>query len=129
VKIKIGWLGCGQLNIEDVYLKWGTTVVYDALYDRRSCVVEAHQIPLPICRILFRFFNADGQPIPNVRIEPQGGEAALKSDEFGRLLVHLPASKSLEASAVVAGHQNQTIVERCFPGRPTEELLVRFKKE
>lgn len=129
VKIKIGWLGCGQLNVEDVYLKWGATVVYDVIYDRRFCAVESHEIPLPVCRLLFRFFDADGKGIPNVRIETEGGQAALKSDEYGRLLLHLPVSKSLTGSAVVAGHQKQAIEGRCVTGRLNEESLVRFKRE
>jgi hypothetical protein len=61
--------------------------------------------PVAACQVLFRFADAEGHWLNGVILKMKSPyNNTLRADEFGRILIRIPAFKELLASATIANY-------------------------
>ncbi|SRR5260370_41403704 len=108
VSITVGASGCNQAILRSVGVRWGITTKVRIIYDQAPCMVD--EPPVAACQMLFRFADPAGRWLSGVILRMKSPyDQSLTADEFGRLLIRIPALRELLGSASIADYDTAEI--------------------
>ncbi len=129
VTITVGAPQCNQVIVRNVGLEWGKTANVSVICDRRPCLSDAP--PVAACQFLLRFVDAGHKPVAGVSVrrqDPGDGTGTEKADEFGRLLVRIPANEALRAVGTAPGYGRSEVRIPCSSENQRVERYVVLRR-
>jgi hypothetical protein len=130
VTVKVGADGtCNQIVIRDVPLTWQERYLLTVTYDLEPCLEDLPPPPVPICNVLFRVSDRDGNWLEKASVRFSGsGLAPRQTDKAGRALLVLKVNERVEGSISESGYQARQFSISCSRSTPVHEELVRLEK-
>jgi hypothetical protein len=127
VDITVGHPACNQAVLRSVGLQWGITTKVKMIYDREPCLID--EPPVAACQMLLRFADAAGHWLSGVVLAMRSPyDQSLTADEFGRLLIRIPAFKELVGSASIAYYDTAEVRMPCTSENYRVERHITLKK-
>lgn len=86
VTVKVGANGtCNQIVIRDVPLNWQERYLLTVTYDLEPCLEDSPPPPVPICNVLFRVSDRNGNWLEKASVQFSRSELATRqTDKAGR---------------------------------------------
>jgi len=127
VTVAVGHPACNQVIVRNVPLEWGQTRIVSVIYDREPCLIDAP--PVAACQFLFRFIDSQHNFLNGVSLKTETPyEEVHKADEFGRLLMRIPAGKALLGIASANGYGSAEVRIPCVTKNRTVEQYVTLAR-
>lgn len=127
VTVTVGAPQCNQVTVRNIGLEWGKTANVSVIYDNRPCLVD--NPPVAACQFLLRFVDAGRKPVAGVSVSTQDpGGRTEKADEFGRLLIRIPANEELRAVGTAPGYGRSEVRIPCSSENQRVERYVVLRR-
>lgn len=121
---------CNQVVVRDVPLRWGITYTLKVILDRKPCLYHPPLPPVPLCEILFRVADEEGNWIEGAGVEIRDrGIHSLRTDEFGRARWLGEQGTEVIAQATATGRERREFKIPCNPATSKYEQLVILRKK
>jgi hypothetical protein len=128
VTVTVGDPNCDQVIVKDVPLQWGRTSEVSVIYDRKPCLIDSP--PVAACQFLLRFVDSRRKPAGGVSLKiATPYEGTENGDNFGRILVRIPAGQDLRAVATLSGYRPAEVQIPCTRENQKLERYVMFEKQ
>ena len=130
VTVKVGADGtCNQIVIKDVPLHWQERYLLTVTYDLEPCLEDSPLPPVPICDVLLRVSDRNGNWLEKASVQIPGSQLAPRqTDKSGRALVVLKLNERVEGSISESGYQTKLFSISCSRSTPVLEELVQLEK-
>jgi len=112
VTVTVGDLGCDQVVVRNVPLEWDETTNLSVVYDEAPCRGEAP--PVAACTFLLRFVSGGHEPAGGAWFQQHKPfSESHQADEFGRILIRIPAGQDLLGLASASGFKPTQVSISC----------------
>jgi len=127
ITVTVGSPECNQVVVRNVPLRWGETRIVSVIYDDRPCLVDPP--PVAACQFLFRFIDTQHNFVKGVSLKTQTPyEEVHKADDFGRLLMKIPAGQQLLGMAAANGYGPAEVRVPCVTNNRKVEQYITLTK-
>lgn len=127
VTVTVGHPACNQVVVRNVPLDWGETTTLPITYDQEPCLIDSP--PVAACKFLFRFIDLQHNFVKGVSLKTQTPyEEVLKADEFGRLMMRIPAGQELLGATSSNGYSTAVVKISCTTENERVERYVTLRK-
>jgi hypothetical protein len=127
VTVTVGPPGCNQVVVKNVPVVWNKTRTLSIAYDDSPCWSDS--IPAAACTFLFRINGAGDRPLPSASLILRGPVAENEhADDYGRILVTVPAGQEFVGMVSASGYQSVQISIPCVSDNRIFEKVLRLDR-
>jgi hypothetical protein len=121
--------GCNKVTIEDVFVSLDRPYLLKVTFDPKDCMPETVPPPEPMCEVLLRVRDRDGNDVPNADIAILAPKAFRSSaDRFGRVLVSGAPGVRSTGTVDAPGFDRKEFDFTCAGYDPQEEIIELQKQ-